>query len=82
MGLREEGDQKMKYIMLCSSESHWIRELYHCIKHSHAGLVMATEEHCLSPVIAEAVSPVPGQIAALRVPGPHTSLVILELLRI
>ena len=43
---------------------------------------MTTEEHCLSPVIAEAVSPVPGQIAALRVPGPHTSLVILELLRI
>ena len=48
------------------------------IKHSHAGLVMATEEHCLSPVITEAISPVSRQIATLRVPGPHTCLVILK----
>ena len=47
-------------------------------KHSHAGLVMATEEHCLSPVITEAISPVSRQIATLRVPGPHTCLVILK----
>ena len=39
---------------------------------------MTTEEHCLSPVITEAVSPVPRQIAALRVPGPHTRLIILK----
>ena len=39
---------------------------------------MTTEEHCLSPVITEAVPPVPGQIATLRVPGPHTRLVILK----
>ena len=40
---------------------------------------MTTEEHCLSPVITEAVPPVPRQIATLRVSGPHTRLVILEI---